>query len=576
MNWRSSRRCHAAATADGERHGRAGAPSAAGRSTEAERKPPPSPSRAEVQAEVQAEASRARAPGRGPAAPVFSEELGQPALTSLAELPDRRRPAPASRATRSTTKTTSTPSTKWTRTVPDLPRRRRGTAAAAAVAHARLGAPSRRVGGGPQPACARCTPSRAEPAWPARCAWVRWRTGWKPPSNTCWPRAEATRPMSRRCSARVDAITSAFELLRPPGRDDAGAGAAGAAQPIDLGAEEETTAAEAPDIEPGPTSRRSGPSRSRPKRVEPLACRRPAPIDWSRFNGGAGDADAGGRQAVASTAAVRVRAPLLDRLVNQAGEVSITRARIESDVGQIKGSLGDLNENLERLRRQLRDLELQAETQIASRMEAAKAASQEFDPLEMDRFTRFQELTRMMAESVNDVATVQRGLQRSAAGHRGRTGRSGPANARPAGGPAAHAHDRVRGHVRAPVPRRAPGRQGNRQAGPAGHRRRLDRNRPRRARPHDRRRSSICCATAWRTASSAGDARTAAGKDAPARSRRCSRKATMSRRVPRRRRRSGPGAHPRARHPWAAGRRPGRRSRAGQPDLHARLHHRRR
>ena len=31
----------------------------------------------------------------------------------------------------------------------------------------------------------------------------------------------------------------------------------------------------------------------------------------------------------------------------------------------------------------------------------------------MDRFTRFQELTRMMAESVNDVATVQRGLQRT-------------------------------------------------------------------------------------------------------------------------------------------------------------------
>jgi chemosensory pili system protein ChpA (sensor histidine kinase/response regulator) len=46
-------------------------------------------------------------------------------------------------------------------------------------------------------------------------------------------------------------------------------------------------------------------------------------------------------------------------------------------------------------------------------MEATKAMSREFDPLEMDRFTRFQELTRMMAESVNDVATVQRGLQRT-------------------------------------------------------------------------------------------------------------------------------------------------------------------
>ena len=72
-----------------------------------------------------------------------------------------------------------------------------------------------------------------------------------------------------------------------------------------------------------------------------------------------------------------------------------------------------MTENLERLRRQLRDIELQAETQIVSRMEAAKASAQSFDPLEMDRFTRFQELTRMMAESVNDVATVQRGLQRT-------------------------------------------------------------------------------------------------------------------------------------------------------------------
>jgi chemosensory pili system protein ChpA (sensor histidine kinase/response regulator) len=110
---------------------------------------------------------------------------------------------------------------------------------------------------------------------------------------------------------------------------------------------------------------------------------------------------------------VRVRAPLLDRLVNQAGEVSITRSRIEVEVNQIKGSLTDLTDNLERLRQQLRDIELQGETQMSSRLEAAKALAQSFDPLEFDRFTRFQELTRMMAESVNDVATVQRTLQRT-------------------------------------------------------------------------------------------------------------------------------------------------------------------
>jgi chemosensory pili system protein ChpA (sensor histidine kinase/response regulator) len=112
-------------------------------------------------------------------------------------------------------------------------------------------------------------------------------------------------------------------------------------------------------------------------------------------------------------AAVRVRPQLLDRLVNHAGEVAITRTRLQGQVGQIKGSLSDLTDNLDRLRQQLRDIELQAETQMSTRMEQARAASQEFDPLEFDRYTRFQELTRMMAESVNDVATVQRTLQRS-------------------------------------------------------------------------------------------------------------------------------------------------------------------
>ena len=141
-----------------------------------------------------------------------------------------------------------------------------------------------------------------------------------------------------------------------------------------------------------------------------------ATIDWQRFAKPAHAADmlqvnpAG--TAVGNTS-VRVRGPLLDRLVNHAGEVSIARARITTDVQQFKGSLGDLNDNLERLRSQLRDLELQAETQISTRLEAQRAAQQGFDPLEMDRFTRFQELTRMIAESVGDVATVQRSLQRT-------------------------------------------------------------------------------------------------------------------------------------------------------------------
>jgi chemosensory pili system protein ChpA (sensor histidine kinase/response regulator) len=112
-------------------------------------------------------------------------------------------------------------------------------------------------------------------------------------------------------------------------------------------------------------------------------------------------------------AAVRVRPELLDRLMNQTGEVMISRSRMEAQLVTLRGSLKDLTGNLDRLRHQLRDIELQAETQMQSRLAQARDAELAFDPLEFDRFTRVQELTRMMAESVNDVATVQRNLQRA-------------------------------------------------------------------------------------------------------------------------------------------------------------------
>jgi chemosensory pili system protein ChpA (sensor histidine kinase/response regulator) len=140
----------------------------------------------------------------------------------------------------------------------------------------------------------------------------------------------------------------------------------------------------------------------------------PSAISWSRFASSAPSGRAAAAAALAAGAgAVRVKAALLDRLVNHAGEVSITRSRIDADVAQLKGAIVDLTDNLDRMRNQLREIELQAEMQISARLETAKTEGKSFDPLEMDRFTRFQELTRMLAESVNDVATVHRGLQRT-------------------------------------------------------------------------------------------------------------------------------------------------------------------
>jgi chemosensory pili system protein ChpA (sensor histidine kinase/response regulator) len=117
--------------------------------------------------------------------------------------------------------------------------------------------------------------------------------------------------------------------------------------------------------------------------------------------------------AAATRAMLRVRAEVIDRLVNEAGEVSIARSRIEGELRQLKVALSELTDNTNRLRTQLREIEIQAETQMQSRLSIAQESEAPFDPLEFDRFTRFQELTRMMAESVNDVATVQQNILRA-------------------------------------------------------------------------------------------------------------------------------------------------------------------
>ena len=79
---------------------------------------------------------------------------------------------------------------------------------------------------------------------------------------------------------------------------------------------------------------------------------------------------------------------------------------------QMRQSLEDLTENVERLRTQMREIEIQAESQIQARSALSREIGDDFDPLEFDRFTRLQELTRMMAESVDDVATVQQSAMR--------------------------------------------------------------------------------------------------------------------------------------------------------------------
>ena len=109
---------------------------------------------------------------------------------------------------------------------------------------------------------------------------------------------------------------------------------------------------------------------------------------------------------------IRVRSELLDRLVNNAGEVSIFRARLEQQNGDLSFNLSELDQTVSRLRDQLRNLEIETEAQILFRYEREKEADEEsvekaFDPLELDRFSNMQQLSRSLIETVNDLASIK-------------------------------------------------------------------------------------------------------------------------------------------------------------------------
>ncbi len=103
---------------------------------------------------------------------------------------------------------------------------------------------------------------------------------------------------------------------------------------------------------------------------------------------------------------VRVRSDLLDNLVSSAGEVSIYRARMEQQVSSFGANLGELGSTIARLKNQLRKLEAETDAQIHySHKEQEKADN--FDPLEMDRYTQIQELSKSLSESVDDLSSLQ-------------------------------------------------------------------------------------------------------------------------------------------------------------------------
>ncbi|HEY6941861.1 hybrid sensor histidine kinase/response regulator, partial [Dokdonella sp.] len=105
---------------------------------------------------------------------------------------------------------------------------------------------------------------------------------------------------------------------------------------------------------------------------------------------------------------IRVRSELLDSLVNFAGEVSIYRSRLEQQISNFRFNLVEFEQTVSRLREQLRKLEIETEAQIIARYQREQHdSSSTFDPLELDRFSQLQQLSRALGESVSDLVSIQ-------------------------------------------------------------------------------------------------------------------------------------------------------------------------
>jgi chemosensory pili system protein ChpA (sensor histidine kinase/response regulator) len=106
----------------------------------------------------------------------------------------------------------------------------------------------------------------------------------------------------------------------------------------------------------------------------------------------------------------RIDAELLEDLLNAAGEISIYQSRLSQQVTSVEFHVEEFEQTVARLREQLRKLEIETEAQIMAGHQETLVA-RDFDPLELDRYSTIQQLSRALAESANDLDSIKELLQ---------------------------------------------------------------------------------------------------------------------------------------------------------------------
>ena len=108
--------------------------------------------------------------------------------------------------------------------------------------------------------------------------------------------------------------------------------------------------------------------------------------------------------------AARISTSNLEVLLNQAGEVSIFRSRIEQELSNANLNLAELARTVNRVKDQLRKMEIETEATILYQ-HRDESENNDFDPLEMDQYSNVQQISRALAESVNDLQSLETSLE---------------------------------------------------------------------------------------------------------------------------------------------------------------------
>jgi chemosensory pili system protein ChpA (sensor histidine kinase/response regulator) len=178
------------------------------------------------------------------------------------------------------------------------------------------------------------------------------------------------------------------------------------AQPFEEPTIDEPVELELVSAEPTIVEEKAQPPATAPRAPQPLAAPPAAQVAEAAPPAVAASAPAAAEARAERAETARVDAGLLDLLLNGAGEINIFQSRLTQQLHSIEFHLGELGGTVTRLREQLRKLEAETEAQILHRHQDDADVESGFDPLELDRYSTIQQLSRALAESANDVASI--------------------------------------------------------------------------------------------------------------------------------------------------------------------------